>query len=785
VAGRRRLDVTSSTDGTREVGDRFGKLLRQCRLACGLTQEELAGRAGLAVRTIRQLEAGRVRPRPATVRLLGSALNMTETDLQRLHSTAAPPVPPPGDVPAQLPGDISAFAGRHDLLSNLDAILARTTSQPAAVVISAVSGTAGVGKTALAVHWAHRVRNEFPDGQLYVNLRGFGPTTGSPVAPTEAVRGFLEALGVSAERIPGSLDAQTGLYRSLVASRRVLLLLDNARDADQVRPLLPGSPTALVVVTSRDQLLSLTAAEGALPVTVDLLTDLESRELLAGRLGRDRVDAEPRAVEEIITLCARLPLALAIVAARAASNPRFPLVAIASELRNERLDHLRAGDPVTDMRAVLSWSYHTLSPEASRAFRLLGLHPGPDISTSAAASLTGQPVQGVRRLLFELTRGQLLTEQTPGRFAFHDLLRAYATELATTVDNNDDRRTATHRMLDHYLHTAHAAAALVDPYRDGATPLAPVRPGVTVEALCDRDRAMAWLDAEHPVLLAAIHQAADGRFDAHAWHLAWAMATFLDRRGYWQQWADAQASALVAAQRLADLSKQAHSHRALAHAYARLDRLDNAHTHLRHALDLLREVEDPAAEARTHHDLGWVYGLQNDYRHALSHARQALHLFQAANHQAGRAQALNNLGWWHAMLGAHQQAIGRCRRALELFQEIGDSFGEAATWDSLGYANQQLNLHDQAIACHQHALDLYRLLGDRYHETLGLCHLGDAHRALGNLDATRDAWRQALHILDELGHPDADRLRARLHDLEHRPAQAAGPRPDARSARPS
>jgi hypothetical protein len=319
------------------------------------------------------------------------------------------------------------------------------------VVISAVSGTAGVGKTALAVYWAHQVADRFPDGQLYVNLRGFDPS-GSVMHPAEAVRRFLDALNVPPERIPVDLDAQAVLYRSQLAGKRMLVVLDNARDTAQVRPLLPGAPGCLVLVTSRNQLTSLIAGDGARPISLDLLTDEEARQLLARVLGVDRVAAEPAAVAEIITRCARLPLALALVAARAAVGPHGELQLLAEELRDtqQRWQLLTGDEPTTNVQAVFSWSYQALTPHAARLFRLLGLHPGPDIAAAAAASLAGLPPSTVRPMLAELVRASLLAEHSPGRYAFHDLLRAYATDLAQRTDSDRQRHAATARILNHY-----------------------------------------------------------------------------------------------------------------------------------------------------------------------------------------------------------------------------------------------------------------------------------------------------------------------------------------------
>ena len=402
--------------------------------------------------------------------------------LQRRILTADPalrlPAPLPGGpgmtVPRQLPAAVAHFAGRTDELKALTGLLDAAAGGGGTVAISAIGGTAGVGKTALAVHWAHQVADRFPDGQLYVNLRGFDPSA----TPADAVRRFLDALQVPAAKIPPSPEAQQGLYRSLLAGQQMLIVLDNARDAAQVRSLLPGGQGCLVLVTSRSQLSSLVAAEGAYPVTLDVLSPAEARSLLESRLGPERVATQPRAAAELAGLCARLPLALAIAAARAALNPAQPLAALAAELRDAagRLDALDAGDAAASVRAVFSWSYRQLPQPAARMFRLLGIHPGPDITSPAAASLAATPHDQARQALAQLTRASLLTEHAPGRYAFHDLLRAYATELATTQDRDTARRAATHRALDHYLYTASPSALVLYPQRDTLT-LARPSPG--------------------------------------------------------------------------------------------------------------------------------------------------------------------------------------------------------------------------------------------------------------------------------------------------------------------
>ncbi|WP_422773400.1 BTAD domain-containing putative transcriptional regulator [Plantactinospora sp. WMMC1484] len=674
---------------------------------------------------------------------------------------------PERPVPAQLPADVAGFTGRTAFLRQLDALLPHATGEdagPAPVVISAIGGTAGVGKTALAVHWAHRVAHRFPDGQLYVNLRGFD-LDGRAVTPGEALRDFLDGLRVPPHQVPTEESRQAALYRSTLAGRRMLVLLDNARDADQVRALLPGASGCLVVVTSRDQLLPLVVTEGARPLTLDRLSTVEARQLLGRRVGAHRAAAEPGAVDEIVERCARLPLALAVAGARAAINPRFPLAALAAELRDaeDALTAFDAVDPATGVRAVLSWSYRTLDAAEARLFRLLGLHPGPDVSAPAAASMAGLPLPRVRPLLAGLTRAHLLAEDQPGRYAFHDLLRTYAAELCRRTDGDTEREAARHRLLDHYLHAAGAADHLLDPH--GLAPRvrpAPPRPGVTVERPDGHAEAMAWLSAEHRVLLAAVAQAATTGFDGHAWQLAALVTTFLDRQGHWAELAAAQRVALAAAQRRADLPGQAHAHRGLAVAYTWLGRHGEAHRHFRRVIDLYEELGDRAGQAHTHVGISWLLARQGRHRTALEHAERALLLYQATAATVGQAKTLNNIGWLHARLGDHHRAVACCHQALALHARNDDRRGAALTWDSLGYAHQRLGQHDRAVECQRRALALHRELGDRYDEAEVLANLGDSHRAAGDLDAARTAWRQALAIYDELHHPDADQLRARL-----------------------
>lgn len=676
---------------------------------------------------------------------------------------------PASTPPRQLPPTSRYFAGRTAELQALDGLLDQVATGGGTVVISAIGGTAGVGKSALALHWAHRVADRFPDGQLYVNLRGFDPS-GTPVSPAEAIRGFLDALQVPPAAIPADPQAQAGLYRSLLARRSFLIVLDNARHAQQVRPLVPGAPGCLVVVTSRSRLTGLVASEGAHALTLDLLTDAEASELLALRLGTRRLADEPAAQEELIRLCARLPLALSITTARAAMNPGLSLAAVAAELKEARLDALTTGEVAMDVRAVLSWSYQNLSGPGADMFRLLAVHPGPDICVAAAASLAGLPWPETRLVLAELTGAHLIQETAAGRYAFHDLLRAYAAEQVREGLDETDRRSAVHRMLDYYLHAALSADRQLDPLRD---PIAadPPTPGVTVENAAGYAEALSWFRAEHRVLLGVASLAATAGSDAHAWRLPWALTTYLNRCGHWHDWAFVQQIALAATERLKDQAGQARSHNELGRAFLRLGAHSEALAHLRQALAVFAQLGDDGGQARCHLDLGRAFKAAGRHDLALDHGHRVLELAEAAGNQVLRAGALNNIGWYHARLGQHVQALSYCTQALSLFRDIGHRNGEAQTLDSIGYACHHLGQHDQAIAYYRQALAIFRDLGARYDQADLLHHLGETQQAAGHLPAASQTWQRALAILDDMHHPDAAELRAELRLLE---AGAAG-----------
>jgi len=746
--------------------DAVARLLRRHRQRLRLTQEELAGLAGISTRTIGEMERNRGRgPRPDTVERLATALRLSGVDREefvragrelfwanragrREPHGASDPAVRTDPVPAQLPADVPAFAGRLRQLRELGTLARRT--------IAVITGPPGVGKTALAVHFAHRVTDRFPDGQIYVDLRGYHPG-GRITDPVEAVRRVLDAFAVPPARIPTGVEAQLDLYRSVLAGRRVLLVLDNARDAEQARSLLPGSPSCLTIVTSRQQLSSLVVVEGAHPISLVPLTASESRGMLAHRLGEERVTADPAAVDTIVGRCAGLPLALAITAGRAALRPQDSLAALAGSLRSE-LEDFAGTDPVIDLRSVFSWSFEAVSAPARRLFRLLGLHPGPEVGTAAAASLAGRPPSAVEPLLRELTEANLIAEPVRDRFVLHDLLHSYAAELADTADNG----AATMRLYDHYLHTAWRAATLINPGRDPIRLDKPHR-AVTLDELSDGPQAVAWLTREHRALLAVVAQSAERKSHRHTWQLAWCLSDYFLHQGHFHDSVVTQRAALQALAQLGDEAGQARIHRVLARTYISRAANDIGESHLKQAVELSLAAGDQRGQAHSHSSLGWLYGLQGRHNEELDEAEAAARLFRATNFAIGEADALNSVGWSLAMLGRYDEALAPCEQALAVQQQQGNQTGEAAAWDSLGYIHSHQGDHGRAIAAYQRAVAIFEQMGDRLNVADTLISLGNAHTATGaGAGAATAAWERALGILEELGHPDAQRVREKL-----------------------
>jgi tetratricopeptide (TPR) repeat protein len=542
----------------------------------------------------------------------------------------------------------------------------------------------------------------------------------------------------------------------------VLVLLDNAVSADQVRPLLPAGAECMAVVTSRADL-DVHDGPASAPVRLHALAPQEAVALLGRALGARRVRREGEAAAEVARLCAYLPLALRIAAANI--GDRTPIGAYAKRLAaSGPLAALAVDDdPRATVRAAFDLSYARLSGPAQRAFRLLGLAPGADITATGVASLAGVDAIDARRVIDELTSARLLEQTTPGRYGCHDLLRAYSVDLYAD-DPAEERARAQRRLVDHYVHSACAAARVIGPHRDPIS-LDPSAPGVTIEPFAGEDEAVGWLAAERPALLTAAGNG-DGTSDADVVRLAWALNDYLDRRGHWQDLATIHAAALASARRLGDPDGQARAHRNLARASIRLGRLDEAEAHLRLALDSYGPAGDPAHRAHTHQVLSWLFEERQRFADALEHAEATLRLFRAAAHRPGEARALNMVGWYFAFLDRPDRALTYCRQAIDLQRALGDRSGQANTWDSIGYISHQLGAHDQAVESYQRSLDLYQEIGDRSAMADVLIHLGEACRSAGDVAGARAAWRQAVDILAELDHAGAERVRAKLAALE-------------------
>jgi len=663
-------------------------------------------------------------------------------------------------VPAQLPADVDVFTGRVAELAELDRLLSAATSRTDAtkaagtsstsVVISAVSGTAGVGKTALALRWAHRVRGEFPDGQLYVNLRGYDPD--QPLSAVDALARFLRALGVAGQDIPPEVDERAASYRSLLDERRLLIVLDNASSVEQVWPLLPGTSSALVVVTSRDSLAGLVARHGARRLDLDLLPPQDAVALLRALIG-GRAEAEPDAAAELAGQCARLPLALRVAAELAATRPATPLAALVEELvdQQRRLELLDAGgDPRTAVRAVFSWSYQHLSAEAGWAFRLLGLHPGPDLDPYAAAALTHTSVEQAQYVLDVLVRAHLVQITGPGRYGMHDLLRAYATHLATHQDSEQERRMALTRLFDHYLATAGAAMDILVPGEQHRRPrIGP--PATPIPPMADQATARAWLDAERATLTATCAYTAARGWPEHTTSLAITLYRYLDTGGHYPDALSVHTHARHAARHTGDRSAEAHTLINLGVVHWRQGRYQQAADHTQQALTLFREIGNRDGETRALGNLGLVYQDQGRYQQAADHHQQALTLFREIGNRDGEARALSNLGLLYERQGRYQQAADHTQQALTLFREIGDRPGEAGALSNLGLVCERQGRYQQAADHHQQALTLYREIGYRDGEANALDNLGLVYRGQGRYQQAADHTQQALALIREIG----------------------------------
>ncbi|MFC7344446.1 ATP-binding protein [Saccharopolyspora griseoalba] len=618
------------------------------------------------------------------------------------HQPARPGVP----VPRQLPARIAHFTDRTGPLARLDSWLDDAGDHAAAGL---VVGSGGIGKSSLITHWAHRARERFPDGELFVDLRGYHDQ--GRCSADEALERLLRSLGVPGEELAIGTDAKAALYRSLLHGRRMLIVLDNAATADQVRPLLPGSPTCRVVVTSRSHLTSLTTGEGAHRMSLDVLPPEHALELLRSAAGAERIDAERDAAAELADYCGHLPLALRIAAERLAAAEHLGVAELVEELADERarLDALTTDDDAGAVRAVLSWSYRSLPAESARAFRLLGLVGGPDVELDTAAALLDLPRAGARRVLGALVGAHLLDEHRPKRYRFHDLTALYAAECAQRDEPAPERDAAVQRLLSWYLHAAIAAAWCAAP-EFSRLPMRTPDPDVEVPEFADRLSALRWYDAERENLLAAVRLAGEREQHVHAWQLPTALFGLLLVRRPLADWIETHRIGLAAARALADQRAEAWL----------LTSSAIAHRHLRESGTALRELE------------------------------RAIELWQRTGPAWAHAWALRDLGELQVGMGRDAEADEVLERALAAHVELGDDYGEATTLSVLAKAEHRLGQHEEALDHLHRAIEIRRARGDARNEASCLHHIGRALGALGRTDEALTHLHRAIEQHEQL-----------------------------------
>lgn len=675
-----------------------------------------------------------------------------------VDARAGAPTPQAIEVPRQLPGATPGFTGRHAELAALTGLLdASPADRGPTMVISAIGGVAGVGKTALAVHWAHRVADRFPDGQLYMNFRGYD--SAEPVAAADALAGLLRTLGVPGTDIPDQAEDRSRLYRSKLAGRRMLIVLDNARDGEQVRPLLPGDPGCVTVVTSRDALAGLVAADGARRLDLDLLPLPDAIALLRSLIG-SRIDHDPGAAAELAELCDRLPLALRIAAELAVARRAVPLAKLVAELAGNRLDHLDAGEDRADVRAVFSWSVRQLPDSAAETFALLGLHPGTELDVHAAVALAGTTMEQAGEALNRLCRASLIQVAGPGRYAMHDLLRAYALEQASARDADGFCARASTRLFDYYLAAAAAAMNVLFPAEGH------LRPSVDagrakVPSMADEAAARAWLDRERASLVAVIVHATDHGWPGHATSLAGTLFRYLIAGSYLPDADTIYRHALRAARGSGDLAAEASTLTSLGGIGLRKGQYREAADHYRAALDRYGSCSDRAGQGRVLHNLGITDYQLHRYRSAADYLRDAMTAFEDAGDRLGMAVSLSAMAGMEIKLGSLDEASEHLQTALQVFRDQNDRYREAEALEWAG----ELSLHRdelaQASAFYEQALAIYRQVDRPVGVAAGLRCLGQVSLRQGEYQRAVSYLRQAAALYQQTSHQHGETITLR------------------------
>jgi tetratricopeptide (TPR) repeat protein len=653
-------------------------------------------------------------------------------------------------APAQLPADVADFTGRAGPLERLCGLVSGARQRANdAVTVAVVAGTPGLGKTTLAVHAAHRLRPDFPDGQLYVSLRG---GSDHPVPADEVLARFLRDLGVDGARVPVDPEERAAMYRTRLAERQMLIVLDDARDAAQVRPLLPGTGSSAVIVSSRHRLSDLA---GSRLIDLDVLDEGEAAELFTRIIGTDRAEAEPGPVHDVLGVCAGLPLAIRIAGARLAARRAWTVRTLADRLADQRrrMDELTAGDLA--MRACFQVSFDALphrngtSTDPGRAFRLLGVWQGPSIGLPAAAALIGQPEWPVADALEVLVDAHLLESPAPDRYRLHDLLRDYAADRARADDPPQAVEDAVRRVLDWYLRTAVAAADVVAPYLD-QVPLDPAGPGSVPLAFATAEEALAWCEQERTNLVAATRQAAAHGLHDIAWKLPVAMKVCLDRLGYRAESIATHGIALASARKLRDRRGEAWVQTNLGMALG-AQHIGDAIDHFEQALAIYREGGDRRDEARAANNLAFTYVVLGRYEEAVAALLDALQLQREVGRRYGEAVALCNLAEAYVELGRYQEAIVRSQEALAITREIDAVRDEGYALHNLGRAQLELGNLAEAAELFEQALAIHHAAGDRYGEAQDLQRVGTAHARAGRASDARAAWARARSLFEALG----------------------------------